>query len=129
MKFIDKCIDWLFRQVLELEETSIIIFPNEKQNKSYNGFDLKSNFYFTKKNKIYISLEFNKAYDTMRLIRVCIRLRYDKDGKQHKKILYNELLQDNQTTLKCIIDPEPENGYTIQNNEFLLVTVYYSKIK
>ena len=55
--------------------------------------------------------------------------KYDKDGKQHKKLLYNELMQDNQTTIKCIINPDPESSYEVQKNEFLIVTVYYSKIK
>ena len=36
-------------------------------------------------------------------------MKYDKDGKQHKKLLYNELMQDNQTTIKCIINPDPES--------------------
>ena len=56
-------------------------------------------------------------------------MKYDKDGKQHKKLLYNELMQDNQTTIKCIINPDPESNYEVQKNEFLIVTVYYSKIK
>ena len=129
MKIIDKFIGWLAKQVLTLEETNIIIFPNEIENNAYPGFNLKSNFYFTKKNKIYINLEFSKAYDILRIIRVSIRLRYDKDGKQYKKLIYNELLDNNQNKIKCIIDPDHKNGYELHNNEFLLVTVYYSKIK
>ena len=129
MKIIDRSLDWLARQVLSLEETNLIIFPNEKLNNTYAGFRLISDCYFTKKNSIYINLKFDKDYDVLRIIRVCIKMKYDKDGKQHKKILYNELMQDNQTVIKCIINPDPEFGYDVQNNEFLIVTVYYSKIK
>lgn len=129
MKIIDRFLDWLSKQVLSLEETNLIIFPNEKLNNTYAGFRLISDCYFTKKNSIYIHLKFNKDYDVLRIIRVCIKMKYDKDGKQHKKLLYNELMQDNQTTIKCIINPDPESNYEVQKNEFLIVTVYYSKIK
>ena len=61
MKIIDRFLDWLSKQVLSLEETNLIIFPNEKLNNRYAGFRLISDCYFTKKNSIYIYLKFNKG--------------------------------------------------------------------